>query len=95
MALVVVTGLPASGKTRRSKELFDYLEPRLAEISEKSQGALKGRNLAIRLVSEHDFDHDREIYRGSFTFTYFNYHIEGFSRYTIRETCEGCGICSC
>ncbi|TIB70763.1 chromatin associated protein KTI12 [Wallemia mellicola] len=63
MALVVVTGLPASGKTRRSRELFDYLEPRLAEISEKSQGALKGRNLAIRLVSEHDFDHDREIYR--------------------------------
>ncbi|TIA86989.1 hypothetical protein E3P99_03472 [Wallemia hederae] len=63
MALVIVTGLPASGKTTRSQQLYDYLQPRLADISASSQGTLKGRNLSVRIVSEHDYDHDREIYR--------------------------------
>ena len=68
MALVIVTGLPASGKTTRSQQLLEYLQPRLAEISASSHGSLKGRNLAVRIVSEHDYDHDREIYRGVWGF---------------------------
>ncbi|TIB63891.1 hypothetical protein E3P78_01537 [Wallemia ichthyophaga] len=63
MALVIVTGLPASGKSTRSTQLYNYIQPRLGEISEQSQGTLKGRNLNVRIVSEHDFDLDRDIYR--------------------------------
>lgn len=73
MALITFTGLPASGKTTRSRELYDYLAPRLGEIEKPSvsesgevkKGALNGRKLSVKLISEHDFnDLDREIYRG-------------------------------
>lgn len=92
MALVIVTGLPASGKSSRSRELYEYLQPRLGEISEKSQGTLKGRILGVRIVSEHDFDQDREIYRGWLADLVGFVVADPNLRHTPREASERCDI---
>ncbi|KAG4216576.1 hypothetical protein PC116_g34943, partial [Phytophthora cactorum] len=57
MPLIIVTGLPTSGKTTRAKQLHNYLSERIADSS--SPAAAKYR---LHLISDQTLSISRSVY---------------------------------
>lgn len=58
MALITITGYPASGKSRRAQQLREYLESRLADPG------YCGPGLKVVILSDDNLNLSRSVYDG-------------------------------
>ena len=60
MALITISGFPASGKSKRARQIKDHLEQCLSDIS------YAGPELKVVILSDDVLNIDRNAYNGAF-----------------------------
>ncbi|KAG0002050.1 hypothetical protein BGZ79_003681 [Entomortierella chlamydospora] len=62
MPLVILSGLPSSGKTRRAQELKQFFESRLADQSQEQEGsATKTKDYRIHVVNDESLNLNKHV----------------------------------
>ncbi|KAF9438829.1 kti12, chromatin associated [Entomortierella beljakovae] len=61
MPLVILSGLPSSGKTRRAHELKDFFESRLNAQNNKQEDAIKTKNYRIHVINDESLNLSKHV----------------------------------